>query len=171
MPSNVHSEGRTMTKRFCLLALLVTLAVGCGSDGPGRPSGPSGPDGDDLPNGSFSALIDGADFDAEAAGVVASSSVVSVAAANESGQALSFAWMNTGTGTYAVEPGGVTLVTYVSSSKAWSASSSQGSGSLEITALTANRAAGTFSFVLQADAASGATGTRTITEGHFDLTF
>jgi hypothetical protein len=53
----------------------------------------------------------------------------------------------------------------------WSASSAQASGSITITTETGNRVAGTFSFVLQTDGASGATGVRNITQGRFDLTF
>ena len=53
----------------------------------------------------------------------------------------------------------------------WSASSAQGSGSIVVTTLTPTRVVGTFSFVLQPDVATGASGTRTVTEGRFDLTY
>jgi hypothetical protein len=45
-----------------------------------------------------------------------------------------------------------------------------GAGRLQSTK-TANRVAGAFSFVLRADTATGATGTRNIAEGKFDLAF
>jgi hypothetical protein len=157
-----------MTRRFGLLAILITLAAGCGSD---DPAGPGGPGGNNLANGSFSARIDGAAFEPTAAAVVASSGLISIGAGNPSGQTLGFAWLDEGTGTYAIGATSATVGTHTFSGNTWSASSAQGSGSIVVTTTTANRVAGTFSFVLEADAGSGATGTRTITEGSFDLTF
>jgi hypothetical protein len=143
----------------------LAFAAACGSDGP------TDPDVDDLANGSFSARIDGNNFNATAAAVVSSGGIVSIGGGNASGQTLGFAWLGTGTGTYTIGTTIGTVGTHTFSGKTWSASSAQGSGSIVLTTRTSNRVAGTFSFVLQPDAASGATGTRTITQGRFDLTF
>jgi hypothetical protein len=148
-----------------VIALLSLAAVACGSDTPSSPSQSPGP----LSNGSFSALINGASFDATSAAVVTASGLVSIGGGNASGQTIGFAWLDAGTGTYPI--GGATIATHTFRGNTWSASSAQGSGSITVTTTTANRVAGTFSFMLQADAASGATGTRNITQGRFDLTF
>jgi hypothetical protein len=55
-------------------------------------------------------------------------------------------------------------------SNAWSASLVQGSGTLVITSLTNNSAAGTFTFTLLPVSGTPATGTKTVT-GSFNLTF
>ena len=124
-----------------------------------------------LANGSFSARIDGNGFNATAAAVVASGGIVSSGAGNASGRTIGFAWLDTGPGTYAIGSTIGTVATHTLSGNTWSASSAQGSGSIVLTTRAANRVAGTFSFVLQPDGASGATGVRTITQGRFDLTF
>jgi hypothetical protein len=155
-----------MTLRSRLLVLLMTLAAGCGSDD----SGPAGP-GNNLSNGSFTAEIDGADFDATAAAVIASGSLISIGAGDASGRTIGFAWFDAGEGTYAIASTSSTIGTHTLSGNTWSASSAQGSGSIVVTTVTANRVAGSFSFGLEADTASGATGTRTVTDGNFDLTY
>jgi hypothetical protein len=160
-----------MPARSRLLALLLPLpvaaAIACGSSDGSTGLGGGG----SLVNGSFSAKIDGATFTATAATVVSSSGIVSVGAGNASGRTLGFAWVDGGTGTYPVGSGNATVGTHTYQSHTWSASAIQGSGTITITTKTATRVAGTFSFVLQPDAASGATGTRTITNGVFDLTY
>jgi hypothetical protein len=146
------------------LACLVLVAA-CGSDDPTEPQD------DQLANGTFTARIDGENFNATAAAVVSSNNIISVGAGNASGKTLGFAFLSTGPGTYAIPASIGTVGTHTFTGKTWSASAIQGSGSVVLTTQSANRVAGTFSFVLQADAASGATGTRTITQGRFDLTF
>jgi len=115
-------------------------------------------------------LINGASFNATSARVVlAGGNLKSIGGGNATGQTIGFAWLDTGPGTYPI--GGVTIATHTLMGNTWSASSAQGSGSITVTTSTANRVAGTFAFVLQADGPSGATGTRNITQGQFDLTF
>jgi hypothetical protein len=157
-----------MMKRSCLLAVLITLVAGCGSD---DPAGPGGPGNNSLSNGSFTARIDGADFAASAAAVVSSGGLVSIGAGDASGKTLGFAWLDAGPGTYPIGSPAATVGTHTFAGNTWSASLAQGSGSIVVTTSAANRVAGTFSFVLQPDTASGATGTRTVTDGSFDLTF
>lgn len=64
-------------------------------------------------------------------------------------------------------PGGTALVSDVSGG--WSTPLSGAAGTLQITALTDSRIAGTFSFTA-APVSGGVTGTKTVTEGDFDLT-
>lgn len=154
-----------MNTRTRLLALLIPLAIGCGSDGG------TGPAGGTLVNGSFSARLDGATFTPSAAAVINSSGIVSIGAGNASGRTIGFAWVDGGTGTYAVGSGNATVGTHTYQGHTWSASAIQGSGSITVTTKTLTRVAGTFSFVLQPDIASGASGTRTVTQGSFDLTY
>jgi len=113
---------------------------------------------------------DGAEFNAISAAVIGGAgSLYSLGGGNAAGQTVGFAWVDAGAGTYPI--GGATIASYTHMGQTWSASSSQGSGSIVVTTSTASRVAGTFSFALQADGASGATGTRTVTEGSFDLTY
>jgi uncharacterized protein DUF6252 len=155
--------------RRILVAVVLSLAVvACGgSDTPTNPSpSPTPP----LSNGSLSALINGTSFNATSARVVlAGGGVISIGGGNASGQTIGFAWLDAGTRTYPI--GGVTIATHTFMGNTWSASSAQGSGSITVSTKTSNRVAGTFAFVLQADGPSGATGTRNITQGQFDLTF
>ena len=152
-------------RRVLVVALLSLPVAACGGSGTSSSPSPNPP----LSNGSFSALINGASFNATSASVVTSTGLVSIGGGNASGQTIGFAWLDSGTGTYAI--GGSTIATHTFMRNTWSASSAQGSGSITVTTKTVNRVAGTFSFVLQADGPSGATGTRNITQGQFDLTF
>jgi hypothetical protein len=152
-----------MHAKSVVASLLTILSLAaCGSN---EPTGPA-----PLANGTYRARIDGAEFNAISAAVIGGvGGLYSLGGGNAAGQTVGFAWLDTGTGTYPI--GGATVATYTHMGQTWSASSAQGSGSIVVTTTSANRVAGTFSFVLQADAASGATGTRTVTEGSFDLTY
>jgi hypothetical protein len=147
-------------------AVAVAFAVffaACGSD---EPTGPA-----PLANGTYSAKIDGVDFNATSAAVIGGAGgLYSLGGGNTSGRTIGFAWLDAGPGTYVIGAG-ATVGSHTHMGQTWSASSAQGSGSIVVTTSTATRVAGTFSFVLQADAASGATGTRTVTQGVFDLTY
>jgi hypothetical protein len=134
----------------------------CGSN---EPTGPA-----PLANGTYRAKINGVEFNALSAAVVGGAGgLYSLGGGNAAGQTIGFAWIDAGTGTYPI--GGATIGSHTHMGQTWSASSAQGSGTIVITTTSATRVAGTFEFVLQPDAASGATGTRTVTEGSFDLTY
>jgi hypothetical protein len=149
------------TQSVVALLIMSSLAA-CGSN---EPTGPA-----PLANGTYRAKIDGVEFNAITAAVIGGAGgLYSLGGGNAAGQTIGFAWLDTGTGPYPI--GGATIGTYTHMGQTWSASSAQGSGSIQVTTTSANRVAGTFSFVLQADGASGATGTRTVTEGSFDLTY
>ncbi len=53
----------------------------------------------------------------------------------------------------------------------WAANATVGSGTITITELDADHIAGTFSFVAPPSPGSSATGTRTVTDGEFDIEF
>jgi hypothetical protein len=165
--------------RFALPALLLLLASCGGGD---KATGPSNPTGTTTSSGnSMSASIDGVAWNASVAvqGLTVPPSgnvprIVSVAGGSQT-LAISFAFPAPSTGTYttAGNPGTNFSVIETVGGKTWSAlSASNGSsGTVTVTTLTATRAAGTFSFTAVASASSGATGTRVVTAGVFDVTF
>jgi hypothetical protein len=59
----------------------------------------------------------------------------------------------------------------VGGTSVWQAALSNGSGTVTYTTLTTNNAAGTFSFTMTAAPSSTATGTKTVTNGAFNVTF
>lgn len=152
-----------MRKRFAVAVSFAMLLAACGSN---EPTGPA-----PLANGTYRAKIDGADFNATSAAVIGGAGgLYSLGGGNASGRTVGFAWIDAGPGTYVIGTG-ATVGTHTYQGQTWSASSAQGSGSIVVTTSTSTRVAGTFSFVLQPDVASGATGTRTVTQGVFDLTY
>jgi hypothetical protein len=76
----------------------------------------------------------------------------------------------TGTGTYPL--GGTSVAEYTTGGlPQWSSGSSGGSGTITINSLTATGAQGTFSFVGGAVGGTGATGSKTVSSGTFNVTF
>jgi len=75
------------------------------------------------------------------------------------------------TGTFSLNTGQLNLVNISSATgQTWSTVAPGSTGSIVITTYTANRIAGTFSFTAAA-LSGGATGTLTVTNGSFDVTF
>ena len=80
----------------------------------------------------------------------------------------------TTTGTFNFGPGSAgiaQLVQVTTGTPAWTSSLVGGTGSITVTTLTANRAAGTFTFTGAASPGTAATGTRAVTNGAFDVKF
>lgn len=78
------------------------------------------------------------------------------------------------TGTFNFGPGNpgiAQLVQVTTGTPAWTSSLVGGAGSITVTTLTANRAAGTFTFTGAASPGTAATGTRAVTNGAFDVRF
>ena len=75
------------------------------------------------------------------------------------------------TGVQTIGTGDPANATYSVAGAAWAANAVAGSGTITITELDADHIAGTFSFVASASPGSSATGTRTVTEGEFDIEF
>lgn len=130
-----------------------------------------------LPGGSMSARIDGSPWQATAlvhASRVQNSLTVG-GGGTMGGQAVAIAisaMVPDGPGTYTFGPGvNGNAIVGVDQTASWMASATMGSGSVTITTLDGNRVAGTFAFTAVAVAGGDATGTRTVTEGQFDILF
>jgi hypothetical protein len=157
--------------RHALLATTILLAA-CG--------GESGPSGD--ADGHFTALVGGEEFSSDPAYVNLGVNVTAQAPGiyvisgghveGTSSEAINISLYNVrGPGTYAIGVGptvdGASAV-IVDDGKGWGTDLSGDAGTVTITQLSATRIKGTFSFVAQA-VSGGATGTREVTNGDFDL--
>lgn len=151
-------------KRLVLAALV--LAMACGSDG-NSSTEPKGA-------GGVTATIDGTAFSADlAVQATRAGNVLAFGAVSSNSRQLNFSLVNvTATGTIPVGTGtGAHTITYTEGTKAWVTSMVGGSGSVVITTLTANRAAGTFSFTAIPSTNTGAAGNKAVTAGSFDVKF
>lgn len=152
-----------------LAATLLFMAAGCDS-------GSTGPD-LDLLSGSMSARIDGQPWQATVlVHANRTQNVVSFGGGGTmGGKAVAIAITTigvTGPATITFGPGvhsGAVLGEDQTSS--WSAGNDRGSGTVTITTLDDTRIAGTFVFEAVADASGAATGSRSVTEGKFDIPF
>lgn len=144
-----------------ILVVLVAIAA-CGSDDPAGPSGAA-----------MSARIDGVAWASDqGAQSLRQSGVISLAGTGSGNITLAFAWFDEGTGTYTIGTDvGVNANLTVGATGGWLATTTLGSGSIVVTNVTDSRVAGTFSFTLEPVSSTGATGTRTITNGSFDVAF
>ena len=157
-----------MLRSAVVLVAAATIAACGGSDG-----GPASPNpNQNTSKSTMSARIDGTQWTATAVGVTARNGALIVAGANGAGVGIGIgASMIQGTGTQTFGPtsaanGGVTA-----STMSWGANSFQGSGSVTLTTLTANRATGTFTFSAPALGAGSTPSPRVVTSGVFDVTF
>lgn len=151
------------------VAVLLTLACGGDDDGPLNPNGE---------DGTVTANVSGqANFVAN--GVVASYSsntlvITSVQTNGSNSRSITLLVNNvTGNGTYSFTLAGNSasfVETTGSTSQSWLTAITQGSGSVTITTLSGLHIVADFSFTAPANTISGATGTRTVTGGHFDVT-
>jgi hypothetical protein len=160
--------------RRLFMAAIMLAALGCG----GSDGDPMGPDnnGDpgNLPVGSMTARIDGAQWSNSVPPAVAyTGNILAIAGSNPSLTTIGFAVVAPAPGTYAIGPSEPTnaLLTLGAAGQSWHASAGGGSGSITITTLTATGATGTFQFTMVADPATGSSGTRTITNGAFNVVF
>jgi hypothetical protein len=147
-----------------------TLAIAglaaCGSTT--QPRGPS--------NGTMTALIDGSSWAASNIAATYPGGILAIAGTDTQGRSIGFAVGPTTTpGTY---PVAVTSAVNASlniivgsTAQAWQAVQTSGAGSVTLTAISANRATGTFQFTVVPVAGTGAAGTRSITQGAFDVTY
>ena len=145
--------------------LLLLAACGGGSSSPMGPGVTAG----------VSADIDGVHWTAVAASVIRNqNNIVAIGAADASGMGIGMAFLDQGTGTYdiAQQQGVTNFSVSLSGGQSWAASGLQGTGTLQITTLTANHIVGTFSFT--APGFSGTpvpTTTKVITNGKIDVTY
>ena len=138
----------------------------CGSTT--QPSGPS--------NGTMTAQIDGAGWAANTIVATYPSGILAIAGTDTQGRTIGFAVGPTTTpGTYPVAlTSGVNASLAIivgSTAQSWQAVQNSGSGSVTLTAISANRATGIFQFTVVPVAGTGAAGTRSITQGAFDVTY
>lgn len=160
--------------RRILGAVVIALVVaGCSSTSKVTGTNNTGSTPITLAHGSMSATINGTNWVANTAiDATYTNGVLLVSGADASALALAVSTVASGPGTYAVgltdptsgiltQGGGAT----------WEALLSTGSGSIVISTLTSTGASGTFSFVMPALSGSSATGTKTVTNGTFNVTF
>jgi len=155
------------------LAAGVPLLLGLG--GCGSSTGPGGAGESDM-----TARIDGTDWASDLATVAVVPNTPGwyvITGSRTMGNpaiAISISVFNVdGPGTYPLGVGGTSfggIATVAEGGGGWNTPLSGASGSITITALTATRMAGTFAFGAEA-VTGGASGTRTVTNGDFDLEF
>jgi hypothetical protein len=164
---------RRFSMRCAALPLAALVLGACGGK-----SGPSGPG--NGGGGQLSAAIDGQAFSSSAGGaqaVAGGPGIYTLAGSRATSAAnattISFALYNIGgTGSYPLGVSGLNfggLAVLGLSSSVWTTPLSGAAGTITITTLTATRIAGTFSFIATPSPGSGATGTKTVTNGQFDL--
>lgn len=162
-------------KRTASVVLMTVILVSCGGSsrsptGPGNP-GSGGPA---IGVSTLTATIDGVPWTATGGtGGGFNNQILSVTGL-DSRQTLLFGLnMNRGLGTYVMtdtDPSAINaLLALTPSGMAWQAFGSFGSGTVTITTLTSTNAVGTFSFTLRGVPGTGATGTKSIVGGTFNV--
>ncbi|MFN0180062.1 MAG: DUF6252 family protein [Gemmatimonadales bacterium] len=152
--------------RRTMAGLLVIGALGCGSTT--QPSGPT--------NGTLTATVDGSGWAAQTIVAAYRGGVLSIAGTDGQQRSLGFALgPTTAPGTFPVgvtqSANGSYQVVSGSTSQAWMAAVTLGSGSITVTSISATRAVGIFQFSMAPVPGNGATGTKSITQGTFDVTY
>ena len=145
--------------------MLLLAAVACSSDNTG---------GNNNTNGTMSASIDGQAWTGNlATAATYQNNILAFAGTNNSFQINITLTGVTGTGTITLGSGQLsiaTVATVSTSPQTWLTSATGGTGSVVITSLSSTGASGTFSFTGVA-AGGGATGTKAVTSGQFNVTF
>jgi len=158
-------------RRFALFSAVLIMATGCG--------GGSSPDLTGTNNignnssGPLSATIDGIAWASPTPAAIYKNNIVSVAGIDLGLTAsVGFATGVNGPGVYSLsyrnQLAGVGTVSKVG--QGWTSGLQGGTGTLNLTTLTTNHVAGTFSFDA-VPASGGATGVLHVTNGKFDITF
>lgn len=162
------------TMRGTCAALAALLLVACGDSGTGPIGGGSG--------GTITATVDGSSFTPAATDVDASyaGGAFAFGASQTSGSTTRTMQVNligvTAPGTYTLSPttpGNIAVLTITTglTPSTWTTALSPGSGTIQVTTLTATRATGTFSFTGQFSPGTAATGQKSVTAGQFDVSF
>lgn len=164
-----------------ILAIAVALSVplaACGDDGGSGPTGPTG--------NTMVATVGGLAFEPPKLAVVGvynqAQGVLNVTGSHTKDGVTTQVTINllnvTGPGTYSVNPnfagqfGQITKTTGLGGTlSTWTTVLSPGNGSVEVTSLDANGAAGTFQFTGQEAPGTAATGQLSATSGSFDVEF
>jgi len=165
-----------------LVAAALAAAPACGSnESPTAPTTASPaaatptPSPTSTAHGSASFKVDGAPITATSVTATFTAGILAIGAGSpaQNNTILSFALTPTGPGVYALGPlsSANALLLVGNPAAGWNAAVGIGSGSITLTSLSATGAAGTFSFTLNAATSSITPGTRTITDGIFNVTF
>ena len=153
-----------------VVTLVALSAIACGGSSSTNITGNN----NNNSSAPMSATIDGAQWSAPLPQATYRNNILSVAGIDLGLTAsVSFGITVNRTGTYSLDFGhsGIAANAVVTKGgQGWTTGVPGGTGSLTITALTANHAAGTFVFDA-AGASGGATGTVHVTNGKFDITF
>ena len=161
------------------LALVATLALGCGGGDDDDDGNPTGPGAGGATNGTFTVVVNGTTWSATGTITVArqQNNFISVAGygfAGSTGYAVAVGITNaTGPGAHNLTDfgggGDGSSVVVGGTQTGWVTALQGGSGTVTITTITANRIVGTFSGT--AVVSSGTGGNLVLTSGHFDVTF
>jgi hypothetical protein len=170
--------------RFTTASVFLSLLAACGGGGDST-TGPTG--GNQNPGGTtgtgttkMTATIDGKAWTSSSSLVIQVDAVAGryllsgIEIATNTSISLSFGDI-TGPGTYPLGVDGVSVAggfgsVLVGTTQTWTSPFSGAAGTITITSLTTKRVAGTFSFTANA-VSGGATGTRAVTSGVFDIPF
>lgn len=152
-------------KRLAILAFVLAAVTvsSCGDDGGNPPVGA----------GRMSASIDGTAFTGSlAVTAVRTTNTITISAVGSNTRQISINLLGvTGTGAVAVGAGSQNFAQYSQGTQTWVSSLVGGSGTVNLTTLSATHATGTFSFTGIASTATGATGNKVVSNGAFDVSF
>jgi hypothetical protein len=154
----------TTLHRLFRLALAGSAATGLACSN--YDTGPSG-------NGTISASIDGASWSASSS-VQASYITYALIIDGIDSQARQinlFLPNVMATGSFALDAGQPAVAEVSFGFQTWSTAMTGGTGSVTLTTLSGSHAIGTFSFTASPNAQSGATGTKVVTNGTFDIRY
>jgi hypothetical protein len=159
-----------MQLRSILAVAAAFTVLACGSDSSGSTEPPQ-----TALNGSMSAVVNGDDWNATLSVQAAyTNGILAIAGVDGGNVTIAVATAASGPGSYPIGVPSSTNASYTmggGQALVWQAVSTLGSGSMEIETLTATSASGTFHFELPAVTTSGATGTKSITNGKFEVKF
>ncbi len=162
---------RPITDRNSVRALFVVAAIafGTGSDCLGDGPRPTS-------NRTITATIDGSLWSA-AESITGSytDGRLTLTGQNTGGESIEITVTTSTTGTFVIGGFGGGSLTFIltdtRTARSWRAFTANGSGTLTLSAISATRAVGTFSFTALPTPASGAVGNRVVAAGMFDVTF
>lgn len=149
------------------MRILGTLAIAlaltaCKSDSPTDTNFDNG-------NGTYTAKVNGQTWSADVVEALYIGTVLSVSG-SDNNVVITVSVATQGTGTYDLSAGSAAGVV-TEGSDSWYAVGLGGSGSVTITSLTSHSAKGTFQFTGGPVPGAGTTGTRSVTQGAFDVKF
>lgn len=151
--------------KYSLITVLMVALTACGGDDPLGP-------GDTIPlNGTMTATVDGTPWTAIQIAAINNGGVVAISGSNVALLAVGFGFVGDTTGTYTIGPLAASNGSVIDNLTTWSASISQGSGTITVSTLSAASASGTFSFSAPLVSGTGTPATRVVTNGSFNVTF